>query len=432
VGCPRELPVVGASSLGAKVSQSVDDIETRPIVFPRNATTLVWPYETLELGGTALRRVRVEQVKPGMVLAADIADGKGGVLLRAGIALNDTYVRALVERGLTWVYISDESADSARLEDLVLNHLHTSCRALLAELDRVVERARTISAQAGKPVRSEQLRLSSEQEADKILSVMGEVLDERAMGGLAELASSDQSLVLHGLDTAIVALIFGSRIGLAERHLRSLALGCLFHDCGKLRLGDHLLVLPILSEDQMIELRQHPDLGTRMVRELGIEDAVVAAIVSQHHERQDGLGYPRGLRGTNRVGGQQVSGRISLPAEVAAIADTYVILRERGPGDGGFQPEQLVRRLRWMSGSMLNRQLVDCFLQGLREIPLGARVYVRSGPYVGWTGVVVRRSDAVSGRPVVWLTANGDEPEASRTELDLGQEPDVEVSMVMS
>jgi len=372
-----------------------------------------------------MRRVLVAELEPGMVVARDVADGKGGLLLRRGVNLSHPYIRALEDRGFAWVYISDEESDLLPVEDYVTAYISNTCPALLRGL-RALE---AIGDERGAD--EETADASLDQDVEEVACILSQVLAANVMTALARMAAHDHMLLAHGLATAAVAVSFGMRLGFDEAGLCSLATGCLLHDCGKTLLGEHLFLLPVLTEEQLGELRRHPLLGLQMARELGLDDQQALAIIGQHHERQDGLGYPRNLRGTNRVINQHQSGRISLGAEIAAIADSYSMLVSTTLRDASVDELHLAEILRRESGAVLCRQLVDHFLNGRRAVPVGAPVHVRSGRLAGCRGMVVRRSPTDYESVVVRLVQAASGGWMQPVELDLGEEPETQIAVVL-
>lgn len=369
-----------------------------------------------------MRRVALADLQPGMVVARDVADGKGGLLLRRGVPLTAAYVRALAERGYGWVYISDEAADLLVVEDVVASYVASSYPSLLQTMH-----ATFADGQAGLDLPAEH-----EQEAGEVATVISQTLSPSVVTGLARMMAADQTLVYHGLNTAAVAVAFAIRMGFDESSVRSLAVGCLLHDCGKTALSEAVLLLPLLSDEQLDELRRHPALGLQVAREVGLSDQHALTVIAQHHERQDGAGYPRGLRGNNRISSMQQSGRIGLVAEIAAVADSFSILTSGSLREGSLTPPQVRFAMRRLAGPVLNRQLVSSFLDGRRRLPIGAAAYVRAGRLAGYRGVIVRRSPVNPETAVVRLTQGPAGIWMQPFEVDLGEEPDAGVGVVLS
>jgi len=99
-----------------------------------------------------------------------------------------------------------------------------------------------------------------------------------------------------------------------EEWLASLTHGLFLHDIGKLMVPEAVLKYPGRYEPQhWAAMRQHPEFGVQILQGAGFVDPIVYAVVLQHHERNDGCGYPHGLRAEG----------ISFEAKVCTIADVY-------------------------------------------------------------------------------------------------------------
>ena len=88
----------------------------------------------------------------------------------------------------------------------------------------------------------------------------------------------------------------GEELGFSASRLRTLAIGGLVHDIGKLSVPDAILKKPgPLDDDEYAIVREHAEWGTKLLDELGGFPDAVRSLVRDHHERLDGKGYPRGL-----------------------------------------------------------------------------------------------------------------------------------------
>jgi HD-GYP domain-containing protein (c-di-GMP phosphodiesterase class II) len=93
-----------------------------------------------------------------------------------------------------------------------------------------------------------------------------------------------------------------------------LEFGFLLHDIGKIGIRDAILLKPgVLDPAELKEMRDHTRLGERVVEQIPYLDGVALDVVSAHHERWDGSGYPRGLSGAE----------IPLAARIFAVVDAY-------------------------------------------------------------------------------------------------------------
>src|SRR4051812_41652619 len=113
------------------------------------------------------------------------------------------------------------------------------------------------------------------------------------------LAEKDTYTERHTRRVALRAVQVGEELGLSAARLRTLAIGALVHDMGKLSVPDAILKKPgPLDDDEFAVVREHAERGYRLLGEVGGFSEAVRSLVRDHHERLDGTGYPRGLSGT--------------------------------------------------------------------------------------------------------------------------------------
>jgi HD-GYP domain-containing protein (c-di-GMP phosphodiesterase class II) len=128
------------------------------------------------------------------------------------------------------------------------------------------------------------------------------------------LAERDEYTEQHTRRVALRAVQVGERIGLSAGRLRTLAIGGLVHDIGKLSVPNAILKKPgPLDDDEYAVIKRHPEWGTRLLEEIGGFPEAVRSLVRNHHERLDGRGYPRGLAGDE----------ISLDTRILTVCDVY-------------------------------------------------------------------------------------------------------------
>ncbi|GAB1409201.1 two-component system response regulator [Desulfovibrionales bacterium] len=144
-----------------------------------------------------------------------------------------------------------------------------------------------------------------------------------------------------------------------------LSLSAPLHDIGKVGVKDHILLKPgKLDPDEFEEMKRHAEYGRNVIRsvqkKLGAMPFLHVAedIAYTHHERWDGSGYPRGLRG----------GDIPLCGRIMALADVYDALISRRVYKPPFAHTEAVRILREGRGTHFDPQLTDIFLEHIEEM----------------------------------------------------------------
>jgi HD-GYP domain-containing protein (c-di-GMP phosphodiesterase class II) len=150
--------------------------------------------------------------------------------------------------------------------------------------------------------------------AAELVSAEEAYLGARVRALMERLAAKDTSTEEHTRRVAMLAVVVGEELGLPPNRLRSLAIGGLLHDIGKLSLPDAILQKPSSLDDHEYEIvKLHPQRGRELLNELGGFDDSVERLVLDHHERLDGSGYPRGLHADD----------LTLETRILAVCDVY-------------------------------------------------------------------------------------------------------------
>ncbi len=224
---------------------------------------------------------------------------------------------------------------------------------------------------------------------------------------LARLKQHDQYAYQHSLSASIWAVAMGRQLGLPRRDLRSLAIGCMLMDVGKLRVDQDLLQSSrTLTGDEAARVREHVTKSMEIVREAGIINQDVQDIVAHHHERHDGSGYPDGLMGDE----------IPPFARIAAIVDTYDAVTSNRNYQQAISPSAAIKLLYQSRNIEFQAELVEVFIQAVGVYPAGTIVELSSGE----VGVVVSEYRTRRLKPRVVLLLDADKnrlPEPQTVDL---------------
>ena len=161
----------------------------------------------------------------------------------------------------------------------------------------------------------------------------------------------------HSEDVTVYAVALAAKLGLSPDSQRSLRVAGLLHDVGKVGVPDHILRKPaILSPEELVAVKQHVALGELIIKGIPNQTEVLAAI-STHHERWDGEGYPRGLKGEE----------IPLLGRILAVADSYSAMITDRPYRPAMSMEDASDELKRVAGTQLDPHVVGAFLELLAE-----------------------------------------------------------------
>jgi HD-GYP domain-containing protein (c-di-GMP phosphodiesterase class II) len=173
----------------------------------------------------------------------------------------------------------------------------------------------------------------------------------RALAAALELR--DDETGGHGERVTGLALELTQEIAPELAENPQLEYGFLLHDLGKIGVPDSILLKPgPLDPDEVQRMRVHPTLGERIVAGIPYLDGVVRDIVGSHHERWDGQGYPRRLRGEH----------IPLPARIFALADSFDAMTSNRPYRSALEFDEAIAEIEACSGTQFEPRLAEAFV----------------------------------------------------------------------
>ncbi|HIJ90379.1 MAG: HD-GYP domain-containing protein [Desulfobulbaceae bacterium] len=206
---------------------------------------------------------------------------------------------------------------------------------------------------------------------------------------LMRLRNKDEYTFNHSVSVGVLLLAFCRAMNFDEETTRTIGLGGLLHDVGKMAVPMNILNKPgALNEEEFKKIQQHVILCREILASTHNISLPVAQIATEHHERFDGTGYPQGLSGE----------AISLGGQMASITDVFDALSSDRCYRNGIDQVEVLRKLYGWSHSHFNEGLVHRFIRCIGVYPAGTLVQLESG----MLGVVVESTDNLL-RPVVRL-----------------------------
>ncbi|MDD2366944.1 MAG: response regulator [Desulfuromonadaceae bacterium] len=148
------------------------------------------------------------------------------------------------------------------------------------------------------------------------------------------------------------AAFLGEKLGMCGRELQDLSKGALLHDIGKIGISDNILLKPgQLDDNEWIEMRKHPQVGYAILSEIDFLKTA-AEIILSHHERFDGEGYPKRLKGE----------QIPIGARIFALVDTLDAMTSDRPYRRALPFTAVVNEVIKHRGGQFDPAIVDLFL----------------------------------------------------------------------
>jgi HD-GYP domain-containing protein (c-di-GMP phosphodiesterase class II) len=229
----------------------------------------------------------------------------------------------------------------------------------------------------------------------------------------AQLREKGDYTVAHAVDVAVYMIAFGRFLQLEAGQVEFLGYLGLLQDIGKLRLPRDLLEKrDRLSAAEFEQAKRHVSHSVEILHATPGLPRDLARLAGLHHERHDGSGYPRGLRGQD----------IGMIGSIAAIVDTFDALTVKRPYAAPIAPSAALNMLHKWRGVFFDATLVEQFIRCIGIFPLGSVVELNSGE----VGVVIAQNLAKRLQPRVMVVRDpaGNTLRPQKL-LDLAREPKV-------
>lgn len=200
-----------------------------------------------------------------------------------------------------------------------------------------------------------------------------------ALISLARLKTADDYTYMHSVAVCAMMVALAKQLGLSEEETRSAGIAGLMHDLGKAAMPMDVLNKPgKLTEAEFAIIKKHPEEGYRLLQTGNAVDSMVLDVCLHHHEKVDGSGYPKGLKGD----------QISLFAKMGAVCDVYDAITSNRPYKTGWDPAESLRKMAEWANGHFDGKVFQAFVKSLGIYPIGSLVQLSSGRL----GVVVEQT----------------------------------------
>lgn len=362
-----------------------------------------------------MRKIPLDAVKPGMVLAKDIFKDTGQILLRANIEIKPRYLDYFDQVGIEFIYVRDDRIKDVTVDDPISEKTRHEARSLVREITRDIQ----VNGSPGKVGKS--INVQDREILNMVNKIIDELLDSKdAMVQLVDIRSKDNYLFAHSVNCAVLATLAAKKMMFKPKELRWLATGALFHDLGMITVPSEIVNKPgELTDQEFKAVMEHPLRGYEIFKTTDLFDARSGAIVLQHHERYQGQGYPRALAGKE----------INPLAQIAGIADMYDALTSDRPYRKAYKPHEAVEMLLSRGEELFDVTILQQFLSLIAAYPIGVHALLCNGE----SGLVIANNPGFTLRPVIRvLYKDGKDtiPHPQPYEIDLSQTLNITITDV--
>ncbi len=185
--------------------------------------------------------------------------------------------------------------------------------------------------------------------------------NENTLSSLFEIIDRDYRLYTHSVNTSVIGLLFGRYLSLKPQELNSLGTGLLLHDIGKVTVPPTVInKRSKLTVNEFQEMKKHPKAGLDLLDHRSNVDTLSLKVIIQHHENNDGTGYPYGIGGSD----------IHLLGHISRIIDTYDAMTTNRSYAFAGKPFAVLAEMKNKMSNCFNAELLRefiCFL-GPKEL----------------------------------------------------------------
>lgn len=310
--------------------------------------------------------IKTTDAKSGNILARTIYGCDGRILVKANTVLTPFLIQKLEQLGYPCIYLLDPGETEIALRLSLDEHTRIRAAAHLQNLD-----------------------------LDKCVYVANEivrqVLDAKDIATeVGRISCYDMCTWTHSVDVCTYAVMCGVAMCYTDRELKELSESALLHDIGKVMISRSILNKPgKLTDDEFALIKNHSEYGWNLVRKNTSLSATVCAGIYEHHENEDGSGYPRGVTGD----------RIHRYAKIIHAVDVYEACTALRPYKNPMNPADVIENLMSGYGTKFDAHVVDILRSIIVLYPVGRQVLLSDGR----TATVMENRREALHRPVVKL-----------------------------
>ncbi len=309
----------------------------------------------------------------GDILAKDLMDNYGNILLKNGTVLSKAYILKLKAAGIFYVVVERINKDKKICDERLNIIKETMVNAIPEFFNSILNKDKN--------------------KIEKEITIVDDMIEHIIKTGeintsIFDLQEYDNYTYIHCVNTSIMSTFIGIQLNVRSKELRSLALGAILHDIGKMKLPIEILnKRERLSDAEFNEIKNHSKNGNKILRDADISDEIILDIVLQHHERLDGTGYPYSI----------TSNEISEYAKIVSLCDVFTALTANRCYRDRFSPNDAYEFIISEVDKMFDSKVVEIFKKSFAIYPKGCKVRISNG----LEGIVIEQNPGFPDRPIV-------------------------------
>jgi HD-GYP domain-containing protein (c-di-GMP phosphodiesterase class II) len=330
----------------------------------------------------------------GKQLLRDIHTTTGLLLVHAGAILDDKYLRIIQDHRIELFQRDVRTINFAAEQEL--------CRE---EVERATHKVQTYfeEIRANQKVPIEDIR------TDVMPHITQAAEHPHLFGLLNNLQAKDDYTYRHNIGVGILSALLGKWLGLCDQDVTELTMAATLHDIGKMRIPIEVLNKPgRLTEAEFDLIKKHPEFGYEMLQTTSGTSERDLLVALQHHERQDGSGYPYGIRGEE----------MDYFSRIVAVCDVYHAMSSKR---SYHEPAPFYKILNQMEDNKFGEfdpHIVNVFIDRMMQMMVGNEVLLSDERI----GLIVLINPSEPLRPLVKIGSEF---------IDLRTHPSIQIEQVL-
>jgi HD-GYP domain-containing protein (c-di-GMP phosphodiesterase class II) len=313
-----------------------------------------------------MKPIRVSALVPGMIVAKDIFDATGLLMLNEGSILTAELITKLEYWGLEEAFIEEPSPSLKEQQEIAITP------QIMAAHERAIDLTGNLMANP------------EIKDGDSLIfkGMVGDIenqihLNSNVVLNLCHLKTHDNYLYSHAVNVSIVAIIIGRELRLDDITLKNLGLSALLHDFGMTKINKSVYDQNRkLTIEEWAEIKRHPVYGYELLSGSGNFADEVLLGIRQHHERFNGSGYPDGLSGEG----------IHLFGRIIAVADVYDACLSLRKHRQRMTPYETLKNLLGES-RLFDIKILKALVTSMAIYPIGSFVRLNTGEVAKVVGI---------------------------------------------
>lgn len=290
----------------------------------------------------------------GRIIKNDLINSYGVTVVPAGSLLNEEHIQILKKHKI-------DAIDMIFLSQMELEHIDCS-----ETVDQLVDLSKEIFSSFRISRKIPLLDIRTE-----VIPVIQQVSTNPDVFQMFEaIQGMDEYIHQHNIGVGILSTLIGRWMNMGDSELAILSLAATLHDVGNLKIPAEILNKPgKLTEVEFAAVKKHTVYGYEMLKETAGVSSRIALVALQHHERNDGQGYPFGLK----------ENKIDIFSKIVAVADVFHAMSSNRPYHAPIPFHIIVDQMRRESFGALDPHIVSIFLENIVKRTIGRNVVLTDG-----------------------------------------------------